>query len=110
NTINGIITPRFINNSAIAEPAQESADGNVQADESDQPFVLEYYTAQPRAVNPRVLTQLVTAGAQIVSVTCETRTLEDVYASAMGINDQEQTSNETSVSKEEIAAPVQSEG
>jgi hypothetical protein len=27
---------------------------------------------------------LITAGAQVVTVTCETRSLEDVYASAMG--------------------------
>ena len=30
-----------------------------------------------------MLTRLITAGAQIVTVTCETRSLEDVYASAM---------------------------
>ena len=31
-----------------------------------------------------MLSRLVMAGAQIVTVTCETRSLEDVYASAMG--------------------------
>ena len=47
-------------------------------------FILEYQTPQPKITNPQILTQLVMAGAQIVTVTCETRSLEDVYASAMG--------------------------
>jgi ABC-2 type transport system ATP-binding protein len=44
---------------------------------------LEYQTRQPRSVNPHVLTLLIQAGAQIVSVTSEHSTLEDVYTSAM---------------------------
>ncbi|HET8846228.1 MAG TPA: ABC transporter ATP-binding protein [Ktedonobacteraceae bacterium] len=51
-------------------------------DGKSTPF-LEYRTAQPRNVNPRVLTLLSQAGAQIVSVTSEHSTLEDVYTSAM---------------------------
>ncbi len=46
------------------------------------PF-LEYRTAQPRNVNPRVLALLTRAGAQVVSVTSENSSLEDVYTSAM---------------------------
>src|SRR5579859_7880204 len=48
------------------------------------PPVLEYHTARPREANPRVLTALITAGAQIISVACEHSSLEDVYASVMG--------------------------
>ncbi|MGH2510337.1 MAG: ABC transporter ATP-binding protein [Ktedonobacteraceae bacterium] len=50
------------------------------------PSKLEYYTAQPRSVNPQVLALLVKSDAQVVSMTCETRSLEDVYASAMGVD------------------------
>ena len=45
---------------------------------------IEYRTPEPRQVNPLVLTRLVGGGAQIISVTCTTRTLEDVYAQAVG--------------------------
>ncbi len=45
--------------------------------------VLEYTTGQPRSVNPQLLTQLIMAGAQVVSVTDEHSTLEDVYTSLM---------------------------
>jgi ABC-2 type transport system ATP-binding protein len=50
-------------------------------------IVLEYQTPQPKITNPLVLSRLVMAGAQIVTVTCETRSLEDVYASAMNDED-----------------------
>ena len=46
-------------------------------------FILEYQTPQPKITNPQMLSRLIMAGAQIVTVTCETRSLEDVYASAM---------------------------
>jgi ABC-2 type transport system ATP-binding protein len=49
--------------------------------------LLEYRTAEPRRVNPLVLARLVGVGAQVVSVTCTTRTLEDVYAQAVGEED-----------------------
>jgi ABC-2 type transport system ATP-binding protein len=45
---------------------------------------LVYRTPDPRAANPRVVACLVAAGARIVSITCETRSLEDVYAAAVG--------------------------
>ena len=44
---------------------------------------IEYRTRHPATVNPRVIAQLVAAGAQIVSVTCTEPSLEDVYAAAM---------------------------
>jgi ABC-2 type transport system ATP-binding protein len=46
--------------------------------------VFSYSTASPTTTNPQVIARLTAAGALIVSVTCETRTLEDVYAAAMG--------------------------
>lgn len=55
-------------------------------DGSHRPF-LEYRTAQPRTVNPRVFALLSQAGAQIVSVTSERPTLEDVYTSLMNSNE-----------------------
>lgn len=45
---------------------------------------LAYRTAQPREVNPVVIGRLAAAGARIVAVACETRTLEDVYAEVIG--------------------------
>jgi ABC-2 type transport system ATP-binding protein len=45
--------------------------------------ILTYSTQQPREVNPDALAALVTLGARVVSVTCTTQSLEDVYASAM---------------------------
>lgn len=82
--ISGIQTPRFIQSETPVEPAQASMNGNAHAMGQDAPVMLEYYTAQPKSVNPQAVSQLVGVGAQIISMTCETRTLEDVYASAMG--------------------------
>jgi energy-coupling factor transporter ATP-binding protein EcfA2 len=45
--------------------------------------VLEFRTAEPSVANPRVVSELVEQGGQIVSVTCQTPTLEDVYAAAV---------------------------
>ncbi len=39
-----------------------------------------YRTRHPEQVNPVVIRDLVEIGAQVVSVSCETRTLEEVYA------------------------------
>jgi ABC-2 type transport system ATP-binding protein len=44
---------------------------------------LTYTTAHPQQTNPAVIAALVAAGAAIVSVTCTTATLEDVYATAV---------------------------
>jgi ABC-2 type transport system ATP-binding protein len=46
--------------------------------------VLAYRTRQPERTNPRVIAALAAAGAEIVSVTRHTASLEDVYATALG--------------------------
>ena len=74
-------------------------------DNSHTPF-LEYRTAQPRSVNPRVITLLIQAGAQIVSVTCENSTLEDVYTSAMNDGGDPPTSAETHAQHLDISATL----
>src|SRR5260221_10295192 len=88
-------TPRFIRGGNDIETSRQSAEGN-------EPQVLEYTTTLPKVVNPQLLSRLITAGAQVVSVTCETSSLEDVYASAMG------DANEVQMSKLTTAngAPV----
>lgn len=45
--------------------------------------VLEFQTTNPTQTNPRVIADLVAEGAQVISVTCSTLTLEDVYATAL---------------------------
>lgn len=74
-------------------------------DDSRTPF-LEYRTAQPRNVNPHVLTLLIQAGAQIVSVTCENSTLEDVYTSAMNSGENQPMSNETLAHHLDVSATL----
>ena len=54
------------------------------ADSPSTATMLQYRTRQPRIVNPRILAELIAFDARIVSVTCATRTLEDVYAEAVG--------------------------
>ena len=56
--------------------------------------LLEYSSVQPQSVNPQVLTLLIQAGAQIVSVTHKHSTLEDVYTSAMGSGRDQHTLSE----------------
>jgi ABC-2 type transport system ATP-binding protein len=46
--------------------------------------LLVYRTVRTQDTNPHVIAGLVGAGASIVSVTCTTATLEDVYATAVG--------------------------
>ena len=74
-TIEGVHHPLF---------REKKATGSLSSVTQSPGFILEYQTPQPKIVNPQVLSQLITAGAQVVTVTCETRSLEDVYASAMG--------------------------
>src|SRR5439155_2718331 len=62
---------------------EKKATGSLSTVTPPTGFILEYQTPQPKITNPQMLSRLVTAGAQIVTVTCETRSLEDVYASAM---------------------------
>jgi ABC-2 type transport system ATP-binding protein len=52
--------------------------------QSAQGPLLVYRTALTQHSNPAVIAGLVAAGAGIVSVTCTTATLEDVYATAVG--------------------------
>jgi ABC-2 type transport system ATP-binding protein len=63
---------------------EKKATGSLSSVTQSPGFMLEYQTPHPKMVNPQVLSQLIAAGAQVVTVTCETRSLEDVYASAMG--------------------------
>lgn len=48
---------------------------------------ITYHTPHPERVNPDAIAHLVASGARIVSVVCETRALEDIYADAVGSND-----------------------
>jgi ABC-2 type transport system ATP-binding protein len=61
----GVTDPRFIHQVGDAWP------------------LLVYRTVHPQRTNPQVIAALVGAGASIVSVTCTTATLEDVYATAV---------------------------
>ncbi len=68
--------------------------------------LLEYRAVEPRSVNPQVLTLLIQAGAQIVSVTCENSTLEDVYTSAMNDGGDQPVSNETHAQRLDVSATL----
>jgi ABC-2 type transport system ATP-binding protein len=57
---------------------------DAQVNEAQAGDTLTYRTAHPREVNPQVIERLVAAGARIVAVSSETRSLEDVYAAAVG--------------------------
>jgi len=86
-TIDGVNSPHF---------REKKATGSLSSVTQPGALILEYHTPRPKLVNPQVLSRLSAAGAQVVSVTSETSSLEDVYASAMGdggaaIADQEQT-------------------
>ncbi len=45
--------------------------------------LVEFVTTEPSVANPTVVADLIADGGRIVSVTCATRTLEDVYAAAV---------------------------
>src|SRR5438270_4395794 len=108
-TINGLSEPRFTSSNKSVESGQHDRNGTHPSAMEYAENVLEYRTAQPRVVNPQVLLQLVTAGAQVVSVTCETPTLEDVYASAMVTGPLQQTLEETPLNEAEISSLTQQE-
>jgi ABC-2 type transport system ATP-binding protein len=74
-TIDGVHNPHL---------REKKATGSLTTVTQSPGSILEYLTPQPKITNPQMLSRLITAGAQIVTVTCETRSLEDVYASAMG--------------------------
>ncbi|HZR40828.1 MAG TPA: ABC transporter ATP-binding protein [Ktedonobacteraceae bacterium] len=84
-TMSNVHSAQFINGNGSKQKSNSTTAGQV----------VEYRTAHPREVNPQVLTRLITAGAQVVSVACETSTLEDVYASAMQSGAESQTAHET---------------
>ena len=78
--------------SHMSVPAASAQDGELIQ-------TLSYRTAQPRRINPQVLAWLIERGAQIVSVTCENSTLEEVYSSAMkGSAEQPHTVSTRSIS------------
>jgi ABC-2 type transport system ATP-binding protein len=58
--------------------------GALPAEGAQTGDTLMYRTARPQEVNPQVIERLVAAGARIVTVSSETRSLEDVYAAAVG--------------------------
>src|SRR5437588_3990215 len=86
-TIDGVNAPKFI---------EKKATGPLPSIAQPPVLMLDYHTAQPKVVNPQVLTRLIMAGAQVIAVTCETSTLEDVYTSLMGDSAAGQTGNEAS--------------
>ena len=72
----------------LAEPCPEARDllermpeitSLAYSDRADGGLIV-YRTTCPSEVNPRVIRELVALDARIVSVACETRTLEEVYA------------------------------
>jgi ABC-2 type transport system ATP-binding protein len=95
--ISGVNAPQFV---SIGEPGGETELGSAMA--SDQHPILEYRTAQPRVVNPQVLTRLVMARAQVISVICETQTLEDVYATMIGSADGTRTKSGRLISEQQV--------
>lgn len=107
--LDGVHSPRFIQSDTPTEPAQTNMNGNAHATARDSVAILEYYTPQPRIANPRVVAQLVDAGAQIISIVCESRTLEDVYASAMGSGNAEQVDSRTAIGEASVSSLVQQE-
>jgi ABC-2 type transport system ATP-binding protein len=93
---------------AAALPTLAAVEGvlmpsGVPAEDRSGTLRLEYRTTQAGSVNPRVIAQLVAVGAPIISVTCATRTLEEVYADAMS---GEIVADETPVVEPATAGPV----
>ena len=86
---------------------EQRATGSLSFATQPGALLLEYHTPRPKVVNPQVLARLIAAGAQVVSVTSETSSLEDVYASAMNGRNEEQTSTMTTTNKEEAPSVVQ---
>lgn len=56
--------------------------------------LVTYRTDCPTQLNPQLITRLITAGALIVSVTCETTSLEEVYTLAMNKSDGKEDSSD----------------
>lgn len=106
--IDGIRATRFISDDTTASMEQFERTGAPVSGNNTSHGILEYRTAQPKVVNPQVLARLIMAGAKVVSVTSETRTLEDVYASMM-VNTA-QTKNSPSTSETTVPSAAQKKG
>jgi len=92
----------------LAEPCSSAlatlaATDGVTAPALPAATLLEYRTPHPTEVNPRALERLIAAGARIVSVTCVTRSLEDVYADAVSADGRDAVRVDTGNNKQ-IAA------
>jgi len=68
---------------AVAARVPGVADPTLRAPNGSEGPLLAYRTAQPAQTNPAVIAALVAAGTAIVSVTCTSASLEDVYATAV---------------------------
>lgn len=75
----------------LADIAGVGTPAEVPGEGAPEHPALTYSTSDPAMTNPRVIARLVAAGARVISVTCETRTLEDVYAAAMDEHKTEET-------------------
>ena len=78
---------RAIEGVHIPHLREKKATGTLSTVTPSTGFVIEFQTPKTKITNTVVLSRLVMAGAQIVTVTCETRSLEEVYASAMNDED-----------------------
>jgi ABC-2 type transport system ATP-binding protein len=97
-TIEGVNTPHF---------REQRATGSASSAAQPGALLLEYHTPRPKVVNPLVLSRLIADGAQVVSVTSETSSLEEVYASVMNGGNEEQTSTAATANKERAPSVVQ---
>ncbi len=68
---------------AILAATEGVLDPRLETSPSAAGAVFEYRTLDPERTNPRVIAALVSAGVDIVSVTCTTASLEDVFALAV---------------------------
>jgi ABC-2 type transport system ATP-binding protein len=89
-TIDGVNNPHF---------REKKASGSLSSVTQPGALLLEYHTSRPKLVNPQVLSRLTAAGAQVISVTGETSSLEDVYASAINGGNEEPTSAATTANE-----------
>lgn len=99
-TIDGVSTPQF---------REKAATGSLSPAPQPGALLLEYHTPRPKAVNPQALARLIAAGAQIVSVTSQTSSLEEVYASAMHGGNEEQANSATATNEKRALSAVQEE-
>jgi ABC-2 type transport system ATP-binding protein len=91
-TIDGVNTLHF---------REQSTTGSVSSATQPGALLLAYHTSRPNEVNPQVLSRLIADGAQVIAVTSETSSLEEVYASAMHGGNEEQRSTAITANEEE---------